>query len=186
MREPDTPGGFSESMPCRPASSSATTDDAMVEYWQAMIDQGIRRYPSFAIREVPSCQAESLCHAPVTKVRCLSSRSSPRYCTLCKAATNVLRDLVCASAITREDPTREEACSVAKLGRMVRGAKRSGSPELCSGEKRTEQADSAQHASLQPLYRSQGRPCQGQRICTGVTGVWNGMRMCWGWRAAIS
>lgn len=31
MREPDTPGGFNESMPCRPASSSATTVDAMVE-----------------------------------------------------------------------------------------------------------------------------------------------------------
>jgi hypothetical protein len=41
MREPDTPGGFSESMPCRPASRSATTDadDAMVYWWWAMADQ---------------------------------------------------------------------------------------------------------------------------------------------------
>ena len=35
MREPDTPGGFSESMACKPVSSSVTTDDAMVKYWPA-------------------------------------------------------------------------------------------------------------------------------------------------------
>lgn len=29
MREPETPGAFSDSMACRPASSSATTEDMM-------------------------------------------------------------------------------------------------------------------------------------------------------------
>jgi hypothetical protein len=30
IREPDTPGGFRESIACRPASSSATTLEAMM------------------------------------------------------------------------------------------------------------------------------------------------------------
>jgi hypothetical protein len=29
MREPDTPGGFNDSMACKPASSSATAEDMM-------------------------------------------------------------------------------------------------------------------------------------------------------------
>jgi hypothetical protein len=29
MRDPDTPGGFNDSMACRPASSSATAEDMM-------------------------------------------------------------------------------------------------------------------------------------------------------------
>ncbi len=36
MREPDTPGGFSESMAWRPVSSSATTEDAMAKYGRTM------------------------------------------------------------------------------------------------------------------------------------------------------
>ncbi len=61
IREPDTPGGFSESMAWRPASSSATTEEAMM--------RDGRSSSSDVIRRAQRCRQRGLvlCHAPAQR-----------------------------------------------------------------------------------------------------------------------